>query len=172
MIQLPAFDSIQQSDFWQFFHLSIVREMKENDLTYYRLQTGGFRSEVDLMLVVDDDGRMSAGFLGLNSIWVSGPPHGINPFALDITRGFINLAVGGQGVASDNFLQLFQDSFLNKYLADLRVTDTSDLPRIPELDAYLGAVPEVMRRFPGCDVRIKNAVTQNGNSLQIIISST
>lgn len=172
MIQLPTFSYVQQSDFWKFFNIRILRQLKEEDLIYYRLQTSAFQNEVDLMLVVDDTERMTAGFLGLNRSWVSGPPNGFNPFALDIARSFITLAIGGQGPASENFIRLFQDAFLAGYISKVQEYASSSATHILELDAYLGAVPEVMRRFPGCDIRLKNAVTGEREFLQVIISAT
>jgi hypothetical protein len=82
--------ALQQTDFWKFFHLREAgRESAENGRTRVTVQPGGFKQELSLHLELDADERVRESSLGLRRGWVVGPPHGLNPFAVDIAKSFV-----------------------------------------------------------------------------------
>lgn len=88
-----TFDEFQNTDFWSRFQIREENTGKtpKNNVVIY-LQSGVFKSEINLLVTVDQKRRVIQGILTLNRDWVINPsyePYGLNPSALDIARSFI-----------------------------------------------------------------------------------
>lgn len=90
-----TYDEFKDSDFWRFFHLKEAGRQGpgEDGKTLVTLKTGGFQSEIDLSVTVNSKNRLAEGTLGVKRGWVIGPPHGLNPYALDVVKSFIGALV-------------------------------------------------------------------------------
>ena len=88
-----TYDEFTASDFWTFFHITEVDRTQNNDNTLVRLKPGGFQSEIELSVVVNQNNRLVKGLLDVKRSWLIGPPYGLNPLALDIVRSFIAVLI-------------------------------------------------------------------------------
>ena len=171
MIQLPSFEHLQTSDFWQFFNLQIGDKIPRDGQIFYRLKPGGFQHEIGLMIGTDVTGAIRAGILAMNRSWVTGPPYGVNPFALDITRSFIRSLIGEGEPGSRNFLQLFGDELVREYALAMPGSPAvnKDIPAF--LDVYLGRNERAMKQFQGCNACLLNSAEQGIARFQVTIQA-
>lgn len=89
-----AYGDLQASDFWSFFHISeYERQAVEAGRVGIRLLTGGFRNDLVLRVVLDEREEIRHAEAALRRPWVTGPPFGVNPFALDFAGSFLNAFV-------------------------------------------------------------------------------
>ena len=85
-----TYSQLRNSEFWSFFHLHEVgRRETSQDRTAVLLETGGFHEEIEFQVQQDASECIREGSLALRRAWVVRKPWDINPFALDITRGFL-----------------------------------------------------------------------------------
>lgn len=87
-----SYSQLKKSEFWTFFNLhEIDRHKEKNDRTAILLETGGFHDEIILKIELDVSERIVMGFLVLRRSWIVGDPYGVNPFAIDIAKSFIEV---------------------------------------------------------------------------------
>lgn len=154
-----TYDEFTASDFWKFFHLREV-ERKEPDgdgETVVVLQTGGFQSEINLAVAVNEKNRLTEGRLVVKRSWMTGPPYGLNPFALDIVRSFI-AALAPPPDRDDvsglvNMLHRIVNPAYARQLLD-EGAEKSGLHRA--LFAYLGASPSFESAFQFSNIHMEN----------------
>jgi len=85
---------LRVSEFYKFFHISEIAVSQEydpfsiqDDFYVLKLETGGFKEFIDIRIVVENDGIYYA-TLRLSRQWIC--QYGINPFASDILKSFID----------------------------------------------------------------------------------
>ena len=97
-----TYSQLKNSDFWAFFNLHEVSRDKEPmdydwiDRTIVFLETGGFPEEIKLQVQLDASERIRQAVLALHRPWMIGKPWGINPFALDIAKSFLDALTPNQ----------------------------------------------------------------------------
>lgn len=87
---------LASSEFWSFFRVREVGRTQgpgDAEATELTLAPGGFQQEIALAVTIDAAERVRRASLALRRRWVTGPPHGVNPFALDITKSFLGAMI-------------------------------------------------------------------------------
>ena len=168
-----TYDELHGSDFWSFFHLSEVETQQlEAGGTLVRLQTGGFQSEIALSVILNQKNRLAEGFLGLRRSWIIGPPYGLNPFALDITRSFISaMTPPPDQKAAAGFILMFQQ-IEERACAEQMISeglDTSFLHKA--LFAYLGPLAFLEVPFEYSTMKMSNVKHGDAEWLEISITT-
>jgi len=169
-----TYDEFKISDFWRFFHLKEVDRKKQdkNGNMLVKLKTGGFQSEVDLNVTVNQKNRLAEGLLNVKRSWVIGPPYGLNPFALDIVRSFIAVLVPppDQDAVSGliNMLHQIKDPAYTKQLVN-EGPEKSILHRA--LFTYLGPSPSFEATFQFSNISIKNLTHDGEDWLQTLVTT-
>jgi hypothetical protein len=87
------YPEFEKSEFWSFFNLhEQLREESSGTSAVVHLKTGGFSDEIQLKVTLDEldvAERILSATLSLRRAWIMGEPWGVNPFALDITKSFL-----------------------------------------------------------------------------------
>jgi hypothetical protein len=83
-----TYDALRHTDLWGFFRLREATRHDAGDRTLVQVKPGAFQQDVDLALKLDGAGVVRHATLWLRRSWVTGPPFGLNPMALDIAKSF------------------------------------------------------------------------------------
>ncbi|TVR84951.1 MAG: hypothetical protein EA409_00160 [Saprospirales bacterium] len=166
-----TYDEFMNSDFWTFFHLAEVdRETKDRG-TNITLKTGGFQTEIDLNVTVNQKNRLVKGLLNVKRSWVVGPPYGLNPFALDIVRSFIAaLTPPPDQDAVSRLINMFHQIQDPAYAEQLinEGSEKSTLHRA--LFTYLGPSPSFEAIFQFSNLSMKNLSGDGEDWLQTLLT--
>lgn len=169
-----TYDEFTTSDFWRFFHLTEVDRKKQSDgnHTIITLRTGGFQSNIDLNVTINQKNRLVGGLLSTKRSWVLGPPYGLNPFALDIVRSFIATLIppADQDRASE-LVNMFHQVTNPAYAEQLINTGTENSMLQRALLTYLGLSPSFETPFQYSNISMKNLAHDGEDWLQTQITT-
>ena len=167
-----TYDEFTASDFWNFFHIKEVARQDDDGQTNVTLKPGGFQSEIEMSVTLNEKNRLTAGLLRVKRSWVIGPPHGVNPLALDIVRSFIRTLTPppDQDEVADvvNMLQQIQ----NPAYANQMVDEGPDKSFVHlALFTYLGPAPSCEAVFPYSKISLKNLKHDGADWLETQITT-
>lgn len=169
-----TYDEFASSDFWKFFHLQEVerKEMDKYCNTRIVLKTGGFQSEIDLSIKVNQKNRLVEGQLNVKRSWIIGPQYGLNPFAVDIVRSFITALTppSDQESASD-LIKMFHQIQNPAYTEQMVSAGPEKSKLHRALFTYLGPSPEFEDFFPLFTISMKNVSRDGVDWLQTQITN-
>jgi len=133
------YSALQESQLWSFFG---VRETKRHEIangqTIALLEPGGFKKENRLQMRLDKAGRVRGAVLLQARPWMMSQS-GMNPFALDLAKGFIKELTPEPDDTSDLVSGLWALKSMEE-LNELNVMPSSEIGAF--LQAYMGAHPE------------------------------
>ena len=157
-----TYDEFTASDFWKFFHIKEAARQDDNGQTNVTLKPGGFQSEIEMSVTLNEKNRLTAGLLRVKRSWVIGPPHGVNPLALDIVRSFIRTLTPppdqDQVASLVNMLREIQNpTYANQLVEEGPDKSFEHLA----LFTYLGPSPSCEAVFPYSKISLKN-LNHNG----------
>ncbi|HWK07417.1 MAG TPA: hypothetical protein VNS58_27485 [Puia sp.] len=169
MSKFISFTELQQSEFWQFFHIRVDSEQTDSKGIFYKLKPGGFQSEIDLMIHTTMTGELQSGFLAMVRSWVTGPPYGINLFALDITRSFVSAMMSWPDSREEikTVRELFDDKYVREYAQLLSRNEPPALEHAATLNTYLGASEKSQATIGSFDIWLKNGMVEERKALVI-----
>jgi hypothetical protein len=158
-----SYAALQQSDFWKFFHLREIDRLALPTRTAVSLKPGGFQPEVDLDLQLDQAGGVRMASLGLRRGWALEPRHGINRFAVDIAKSFLDaLLPEPDRIAGSSYVQalraLREPATVRALAPRLGQPDLSEAERLQLV--YLGHQIELTVPLAFC--RIATATAARG----------
>ena len=163
-----SFDELQQSDFWDYFHIRITAEQKDMDGTTYQLKTGGFQSEISLYVKINMAGELKESNLEINRGWLFGPPYGINPFALDVIKSFLGATVSPFDILRTNYVRALFDMELIKDYAQKFNNNLDEHSLYSDiLKVYFGLTESFYIPFDYSDLLFKNVVLDDTQLLII-----
>lgn len=168
-----TYGDLQASDFWSFFHLSeYERRAAEEGRVRIRLLTGGFRNDLVLRIVLDEREDIRHAETALRRPWVTGPPFGVNPLALDFAGSFLTTFVPAPDQS-----QIAPLADALRRLCDPRGAST--LPQDKELwdvagsllMAYMDGPDPYVRLFEYSHVEARNVTDAGEDWLFLIVES-
>ena len=169
-----TYDEFTASDFWTFFHLTVgERKMRDDDGNILvTLKTGGFQSEIDLNVTVNQKNRLVEGLLSVKRSWVIGPPYGLNPFALDIVRSFIAALAPPPDQKAVSGLVNMLSHIGNPAYAERMVNEGPEKSILHRaLFTYLGPSPSFEAIYQFSNVSMKNLPRQGEDWLQTLVTT-
>ncbi|MGH3756890.1 hypothetical protein [Actinophytocola sp.] len=144
------FADLPSTDLWSFFGLhEIARDGDE-----VRVSPGNFSEDVALRFTLGDRDRIQRAELSLRETWALGGEFGINPFGLDIARGFAGALVPepDRRSAADVLLGLDLDHVGVRYRdPEFQSTTAGQL-----LLAYTGGIPDTNLVFSTSALNIEH----------------
>jgi hypothetical protein len=157
-----TYDEFSASDFWKFFHIKEAARHDEDGQTSVTLKPGGFQSEIAMSVALNEKNRLTAGLLRVKRSWVVGPPHGMNPLALDLVRSFIRTLTPPPDQDQVSGLVNMLRQIQNPTYANQLVEEGPDKSfEHLALFTYLGPSPSCEAVFPYSKLSLKN-VTDDG----------
>jgi hypothetical protein len=168
-----TYDELTASDFWGFFHLKEVdrRTLDDTQNTLVRMKTGGFQSEIDLNVTVNQKDRVIEGVLNLKRNWIVGPPHGLNPMAIDILKSFIAALVPPPDKEQASTLVNMLRQITNPAYADQLVSEGPERSFVHRaLFTLLGPLPSFDAPFAYSSIVMSNVTRNNDAWLQTQIT--
>lgn len=143
------YGELRESEFWSFFGIhEIAGDDDLPDLRTVHLSPGGFTDDLALRLGCDGYDRIHRASLRLREAWAVGPPWGLNPFALDITRSFLSaLTPPADQAAVRPVLPPLNP-------AELLRGDPPDGPMWTLMSAYVGESPDARLVFSMCALEV------------------
>lgn len=169
-----TYDEFKTSDFWTFFHLKEVDRNAQNDdgNMLIKLKTGGFQSEIDLSVTMNQKNRLVEGLLSVKRSWVIGPPYGLNPFALDIVRSFIAaLTPPPDQDAVSRFINMLHQIEDPAYAEQLVNEGLEKSILHQALFTYLGPSPSFEAIFQFSNISMKNIARDGEDWLQTMVTT-
>jgi hypothetical protein len=166
------YDEFKHSDFWSFFHITETGSHQEsNNNTLITLKTGGFQSEIELIITLNQKKRLVKGELNVKRSWILDPTYGLNPFGLDIVRSFIATLVPppDQGEIM-GLIEMFHKILDKSYAKKLISNGPDDTLISKALYTYLGLLPSFKVPLPFSEISMANSVLNEVEWLQIEIS--
>lgn len=89
-----TYDELKKTDFWSVLHITESEAQPlENNQTVITLKPGWFGSEIHLKITTDASKQIRKGELSVKRSWVTGPPYGLNPMAIDTVRSFLSAVI-------------------------------------------------------------------------------
>jgi hypothetical protein len=172
-----TYDEFQNSHFWSSFQIKEREVHKNSDHnTVISLEPGNFQSEIELHVTLNKKKRLIAGQLNLIRSWIVGPPHGLNPFALDIAQNFIVALIPPldqqritklkKWLKTSELKELLQDA-QDPNLAAQLAGQRSKKTMLRALLTYLGDSPSFLQPFDYSWLSITNTKKNDQNWLQI-----
>jgi hypothetical protein len=169
-----SYDGFTTSEFMAFFHLTEVDRKKQGDNSniVIILKTGGFQSEIDLSVTVNQKSRLVEGLLSVKRNWVLGPPYGLNPFALDIVRSFIATLIPPYDQDATSGIVNMLHQIVNPAYAKQLVNEGVEKSILHQaLFTYLGQSPSFEASFQYSNMSMKNLTRNDDDWLQIQITT-
>lgn len=159
-----TYDELAASDFWGFFHLKEVdrKSLDDTQNTLVRLKPGRFQSDIDLNVTVNQKNRLIEGVLNLKRSWIVGPPHGLNPMAIDILKSFIAVLVPPPDAEQASALVDMLRKITNPAYADQLVSEGPERSFVHRaLFTLLGPSPSFDAPFAYSNIVMSNVTRDN-----------
>jgi len=166
-----TYDEFKNSDFWSFFNLTQTETQPNNSGVLISLQTGGFRSEIDLKIALNQKERITKGELKVRRSWLTSSPFVVNPFALDIVRSFIAALVPPPDQKPvQGIIQELNESKNSNYLDGIVAKGQAEIASHEALFTFLGFAPSFETPFQFSNIRMANCKLNDVDWFQIIVT--